>query len=374
MRYVAFLAALLLAAVPNGSTVGDARAIVREAMSQYHLKALIVRITSGGRDVYTVALGESMNGVPATPQMHFRNGAMAFTYMSTLLLEMVDEKKAKLDDKLAKYYPALPHADQITLKDLAAMTSGYADYVYQPEVLRAANLTPFRHWSSQELIAIGIAKPMVFAPGTDWGYSHTNYVILGDVLAKITGMPLERAIRTYVLRPMGLRQTFAFDTPQIPEPVLHAYSSERREDLRVPAGVPFYEDSTYWDPSWTTASGAVEVTDIADMTRSMELAATGALLSKQSHQAQITPYRKGSALPNYGLGVALLGPWIAQVKSFAGSGATTGYLPERHLAITVVTTYAPAAFDSKGDYPNASQAIFASLAQLFAPGTVPKSK
>ena len=81
-----------------------------------------------------------MSGVPATPKMHFRNGAMVFTYMSTLLLELVDRKKVRLDTKLSRFRPVLPYANRITLKNLANMTSGYADYVYQPEVLNGVNL------------------------------------------------------------------------------------------------------------------------------------------------------------------------------------------------------------------------------------------
>jgi len=386
MTTLAAILAILLLASPSAAKVQGARALAQEAMKQYHLKALIVRVTSDGRNVYTAASGESMTGVPASADMHFRNGSMAFTYMSTLLLEMVDRHRASLDDKLAKYFPNLPHAGQITLKDLADMSSGYADYVYQPEVLHGINLDPFRHWSSQELIHIGISKPMMFAPGTNWGYSHTNYVILGGVLEKITGMPLAMAMRKYVFGPMRLAQTYGFDTPAIPEPVLHSYSSERREDLRVPAGLTLYEDSTFWDPSWTTAQGAVEVTDIADMTRSMELVGTGALLSKQSFQAQVGPNlvgfghvdprcpvcRPNTNAFNYGLGVVNLGPWIVQIKNFAGCGATTGYLRSERLAISVITTYMPDAFDAKGNYPNASQAIFASLAQDLAPNTLPK--
>ncbi len=117
-------------------TVAAIQSIARDAMKQYHLKALIVRVTSDEKNVYTAALGESMSGVPATPDMHFRAGSMGFTYMATMLLEFVDQKKLKLDDNLAKFFPDLPHSDQITLKNLANMTSGYADYVYQPEVIR----------------------------------------------------------------------------------------------------------------------------------------------------------------------------------------------------------------------------------------------
>lgn len=379
---VAWLLALPVAA----SESTQIAAIARDAMTRHHLKAIIVRVTSSGRDVYTAALGESMNGVPATSKMHFRNGAMAFTYMAAMLMELVDQKKARLDEKLARYFPSLPFADRISLRNLADMTSGYADYVYQPEVLRGTTLDPFRHWTSDELISIGVRSPMMFAPGTNWGYSHTNYVILGRVLEKITGMPLAAGLQRYVMGPMKLAQTRSFDTPEIPEPVLHAYSSERRSELHIPGGTAFYEESTFWDPSWTTANGAVQVTDITDMVRSMELVGSGTLLSKASAAAQLSPNlagfghadpkcsacRRNTVEFNYGLGVVNLGPWVTQIKSFAGCGGTVGYLPSRRLAVAVVTTYTPSAFDAEGNYPNASQSIFAALAERLAPGTLPK--
>jgi CubicO group peptidase (beta-lactamase class C family) len=141
--------------------------IIHDAMKQYGLKAIIVAVNSGGQNIYTEAAGESMTGVGATVPMHFRNGAMAFTYISTMLLELVDQKKVSLDTKLSAFLPDLPNADRITLKNLANMTSGYADYVYQPELTHALYLDPFRQWSSDELIRIGTSKPMMFEPGTN---------------------------------------------------------------------------------------------------------------------------------------------------------------------------------------------------------------
>src|SRR3954447_12581637 len=99
-------------------------------------------------------------------------------------MELVDRKEVKLKDTLDNFLPDLPHAGRITLKNLANMTSAYADYVYQTEVLHGVTLHPFRQWTSEELIRIGVSKPMMFEPGTNWGYSHTNYVILGRVLEK----------------------------------------------------------------------------------------------------------------------------------------------------------------------------------------------
>ena len=81
-------------------------------MASEHLKAVIVRVTVDGQEVVTEAVGESMTGVPATTNMHFRNGAVAISYVSTLLLKLVDEQKVSLDDKLSKFLPEIPHADR----------------------------------------------------------------------------------------------------------------------------------------------------------------------------------------------------------------------------------------------------------------------
>jgi CubicO group peptidase (beta-lactamase class C family) len=273
------------------------------------------------------------------------------------------------------------------------MTAGYADYVYQPEVLHAVVFEPFRQWSAEELIQIGTSKPMMFEPGTNWGYSHTNYVILGRVLEKITGMPLAEAMQKYIFGPMDLQQTQSFNTAQIPAPVLHTFSSERRTDLRVPPEVPFYEESTFWNPSWTTAEGAVQTTDITDMTKTMVAVGSGKILSKTSWEAQIGPNlvdfghrdpkcpdcqcpvcRENSTAFNYGLGVLNIGPWIAQSKGFAGCDAMVGYLPSKKLSIAVVVTYSPGAFDEKGNFknPDVSRKVFALLTKALAPDTLPQ--
>jgi CubicO group peptidase (beta-lactamase class C family) len=378
--------ALFPVAVAADATPGESVAtLVRNFMTKNHLKAAIVQVRSGGSDLYTNAFGDSMTGVPATPDMHFRNGALAFTYMATLLLEFVDRKKVTLDTKLSTYFPRLPHADRISLRNLAQMTSGYADYVYQSEVINGVYHDPFRQWTPEELIRIGISKPMQFTPGTNWGYSHTNYVILGRVLEKIAGTPLADALRQNVLEAMGLKQTAAFTTPEIPQPVLHSFSSERREVLGLKPGVPFYEESTYWNPSWTTIEGAVETTDISDLSMSIEAVGLGKLLSPASSAAQIRPSlvgfghaargcpacRENASAFNYGLGVINAGPWITQTLGFAGASGAVGYLPSRKLTIAVEATNGPGAYDEKGNAGLGAVDLLRALADRLAPNTMP---
>jgi len=156
-------------------------------MAKYKLKAIIVRVTTDGHDTYTGALGESMTGVPATMQMRVRNGFMAYSYLTTILFEFIDQRKISLSDKVSKYLPDLPHANQVTIKMLANSTSGYADYVYQPALMNGIYTNPFRQWTGDELIKIGTSAPLTFAPGTNFAYAHTNYAILGTILAKVAG-------------------------------------------------------------------------------------------------------------------------------------------------------------------------------------------
>ena len=90
------------------------------------------------------AWGESMTGVPATPDMHFRNGAVAIAYLGTLLLQLHDQGALALDDPLSTWFPDYPSADRVTPPMLISGTSGYADYVTDEGFLAALHADPFR--------------------------------------------------------------------------------------------------------------------------------------------------------------------------------------------------------------------------------------
>ncbi len=263
--------------------------IVRDTMAQAHLKAVIVRVTVDGKEVVTQAVGESMTGVPATTGMHFRNGAVAISYVSTLLLKLVDEKKISLDDKLSRFLPEIPNAERVTLGQLAQMTSGYVDYVIGNTAMNdALYANPFRRWTTHDLLNFAVNQPLLYEPGTNWNYAHTNYVLLGLALEKATGQEMSKLLTDKVLRPLGLTNTVNSLTPEIPSPVLHAFSSERRAALKIPAGTPFYEESTFWDPSWTITHGAIQTTNIYDMEATAVGIGSGKLLTADSYKKMVS--------------------------------------------------------------------------------------
>src|SRR5438874_9140393 len=321
------------AQTPQPSQASAIATIVQDAMKTEHLRAVIVKVTQGDKVVISQAFGESMTGVPATTAMHFRNGAVAFSYLGTLLMEFVDEHKVKLDDTIDRWMPTLPEANKVTLKMLANQTSGYPDFETDPKWLAAFNADPFHIFTFEERLKIAFSRPLQFDPGTNWSYAHTNFMILGEILSKIGGKPLDVLLREKVLVPMGLKNTTASQTSEMPSPILHAFDSERRTALKIPSNISFYEESTFWNPQWGTPMGANQTTIIDDMATTAVKVGTGALLSKSSYEAMTGPHLLGfgkkqdncapscgpqASVHNYGLGVVRSGSWLLQNPLLGG--------------------------------------------------------
>jgi CubicO group peptidase (beta-lactamase class C family) len=268
------------AAATSKSEQADAiRQVVREAMEQQHLKAVIVSVTIDGKKVLTEAFGESLPGVPATTDMNFRNGAVAFAYVGNLLMQFVDEGKADLDDTIDKWLPDLPDADTVTLRMLANQTAGYPDFEQDPAWRAAYYADPFHSWTFDERMQFVNAQPRPFAPGANWSYSHSNFMILGEALSKIGKQPLATLLQRKVLDPLGLDHTIESETSTIPAPVLHTFSAERRNYFGVPADTPFYEDETSFNTQWGTPVGANQTSTIGDMVDTAVAIVSGKLLS-----------------------------------------------------------------------------------------------
>jgi CubicO group peptidase (beta-lactamase class C family) len=373
-------------AQPQSAESTAIAAIVRKAMDTYQLRAVIVRVTKADKVITTQAFGDSMDGVQATTDMNFRNGAVAFAYIGTLLMKYVEQHKVKLNDTIDHWLPDLPESNKVTLKMLTNQTSGYPDFETDPGWTAAFNTNPFQIFTYEQRVKYAFDRPMQFAPGTNWSYAHTNFMILGKILSMVGKAPLDVLLKKNVLDPMGLTHTAAFTSSYIPEPVLHSYSSERRVQLGIPAGSPFYEEATYFNPAWGTPDGAAETTTIADMTTTAAAIGTGELLSRSSFHAMTDPnllgfgHKQDNCLPscftqvdgyNYGLGIVRSGSWILQNPLVGGYSATEAYLPSQKVSIAVVTTFKEGAFDCQGVEANSSDTLFRLIGVYTSPSDAP---
>jgi D-alanyl-D-alanine carboxypeptidase len=374
----AVVAAVALLAGGTGTAGADARpaggkakarqvvALARGALEQNGLKAVLVRVDVGRRNLVTTALGRSMVGVPATKRMHFRIGAMAIPSLITILLQLRDEDRLSLGDRLSTWFPEFPNADRITLRMLANNTSGYRDYLQgNPMFEEALYADVFRQWRPGELLDYTFARPAACDPGSCFDYSHANFVILGEVLHEVTGKPVAKLMRNRILRPLGLRNTHVSSKPDIEPPVLHAYSSDRGR----------YEDSTFWSPSWSVGPGTIQTSSIRDVARLARAIGTGRLLSRKSHRQQFAPYT--ASLPGfsptlfYGLGVLVVGSWGYQNPDINGYQGVMAYLPQKRISVAIEVTKGQAASLTGKHYGEALLAQIAARLSPRYPVTIP---
>jgi D-alanyl-D-alanine carboxypeptidase len=344
--------------------------IAKADKQQFGLNSVILKVAQGRQNLLTTALGESMTGVPADTDMQFRTGSVGIAYMATILLQLAEHGAVDLDTPVYRWLPKVLQvkgADKITLRQLGASTSGLHDYVVDPDFATEVEARPFRYWTEDDVLAFPFHHDLWYAPGTNWSYSHANFVLEGEALEKITGVPLEDLLKQRILQPLGLDGTSIDAKPPIPYPV-HAFTSERGT----------YEESTYWNPSWTTAHGAILAQNICDLATSAQAIGSGRLLSPAWHRFQLNPGTVGLGDPSkcppgicrlnteaahYGFGVQVINTWVVQNPSFSGYFAIQAYLPARDLSIAVLTTDGPSATPNT----NYAQTIADHIAAYLAP-------
>lgn len=320
------------------------------------LQSLLFTAWHGDQPILTLALGDSFSGVPATAGMHFRAGIMQTEALATILLQLVDEQQVTLNAPIARWLPSLPHAKDVTLEMLADSRSGYADYLSDPRVQKIFEQDPFQPFTADQLVADAMSQPMVFTPGTGFHYAHTNLVVLGLALQKITGESVAQLVQERIISRLGLTNTQIPMSADIQAPVQHAFSRDR--------GV--YEDSTYFDPSWALFSGTI-TSDLHDVAVFQRALGTGSLLSKAGFAAQLSSINAGSGPMTkqlyYGLGVIVANTWILQHARVSGYDVVMAYLPSRDLTI-VVSTALGVPSTAKSGY---SASIFKDAAHALAP-------
>jgi D-alanyl-D-alanine carboxypeptidase len=347
--------------VSAGQARDDIEAIVDDAVESHGLRAALVRVELGDRTLSKLSRGESMAGAPADMRMHFRIGSMAIPHLITLLLQLQDDGRLSLEDPLSNWLPQVANSDEVTLRMLGNSISGYPDWAQGNDSFSdTLSADPFRQWRQSELLKTAFDQPIVCDPGACFHYAHTNFMLLQKVIRKETGESVARLIRRRVFRPFGMRQTKISAEPGIPEPVLHAYYSGRG----------FYEDSTYWSPSWTIGHDTIMTGTIGDLVKAARGIGTGTTLSAESSRDRFAPTTVGlspALTPSFyfGLGILVENDWQWQNPNLTGFTGIQGYFPPRDISVGLTVTNGKAAAATDINY---SQRLFNSITDYLTPG------
>jgi len=313
-----------------GAPAGLVDAAVQAVLTSSGAPSASIAIVRGGQIVYEKAYGSARVGTPAvaaSPAMRYSIGSISKQFTSAALLLLAEEGKLSLDDRVAKWFPELTRANEITVRQLLSMTSGYQDFWPQDYVMPGMlkDTTPaaiMKGWAQ---------KPLDFEPGTRWQYSNTNYVIAGQIVERVSGQPLLAFLRARVFGPLGM--TSVVDTDQAP-----LGAGDPMRYMRYALGPP--REAPKEGKGWMSAAGELAMTaadlarwDIAMMNRAVLKPASYAELEREVLLANGAP-------TGYGLGVnvAVTGGrrQISHGGEVSGFTARNEVYPDEKVAIAVL--------------------------------------
>lgn len=304
---------------------------VPDAMKAAGIPGAMVGIWSrDGEYVKAFGVADTATGSPTRVDFYSRIGSVTKTFTATAVLKLVDEGKVRLDDPIAAYVDGVPDGEAITVRQLAAMRSGLADYSKVEGFDREVAADPRREFSPAELLGWAFSQPAQFPPGERFEYCNTNYILLGILVERVSGMSLADYLTAQVLGPLGLDQTTLPTVNRFPDPHARGYTGPFEE------GGPAI-DATDWTGSLTWAAGAM-TSNLNDMRIWMPALATGALLSPELQQQRLNTTTEPGQAPDfgYGMGVFTVAGWIGHNGSVPGYQTVAIYLPERETTLVVM--------------------------------------
>ncbi|UOQ58808.1 beta-lactamase family protein [Leucobacter allii] len=303
---------------------------------------------------WTVALGlaDVEAGAPTSTEMSWPIRSITKSYTVTLLLQLVDAGELSLDDTLDEYVDGVTNGDEITLLELANMSSGIADYVDEAFIAELAE-NPAHVFSLQELNSGVLGKPARFAPGTAYVYTNANTNLLGAVIERVTGQSYAEALDERILEPLGQKGTrylsdaAGWNGPHAvgyqPDPDTGGLApQEENPSMLGPAGALF---STLDDGRvWAETLGSGPLLD----PRTQELREIG-------HRIETPPYDL------YAVGMGETDGWLGHNGEGLGFTAATFHDPESGASIVV---YMNASNLADGVHP--ADRAFRALAEVLA--------
>jgi D-alanyl-D-alanine carboxypeptidase len=305
-------------------------AAAHEVLAKTGVPSASVAIVRDGRIAYVAAYGDARLSPKkaADPDMRYSIGSISKQFTATAILMLAEEGKLSLDDPVSRFLPDLTRADEVTIRQLLSHTSGYRDYWPQDYV------PPFmeREITAAQILDRWAKRPLDFAPGTQWQYSNTGYVIAGVIVEKAGGIPLLSFLATRVFAPLGMQGVVDIDRERLSgtDPVGY---------LRYALGPPRVAPKE--GKGWLFAAGELAMTP-RDLARWNVALIDQKLLKPESYRAMETEVLlKDGVATGYGLGLDVGMVDGHRMLSHGGevSGFTASNLvfPDDRAAVTVLT-------------------------------------
>lgn len=183
------------------------------------------------------------SGALITRATRFRIGSVSKQFTAAAILKLAEEKRLRLDDRLALFFPEWPRGDEITLRHLLQHSSGIRDFTRDTGF--AANVVgPV---ARADLVQLIRQAPLEFPPGRKVRYSNSGYVVLAEIIERVTGASYEEFLRRTFFTPLGMKETGTYPVQPADPAAARGYAFERGA----------YREAENWHPSWLVGAGGL---------------------------------------------------------------------------------------------------------------------
>ena len=329
--------------------------MVDEVMKKYNIPGAVIGVWEGDKEPYILEKGvsETETNEPMRADQKVRIASNTKTFTGTMILELVKEGKLSLDSKLSEFYPDIPNAEKITIRQMLGMTSGIHGMYDLNGLMNDYYNNPLKHWEPEEIYNIIVKQKPDFEPDEKAEYSDSNYILLGMIAKKVTGKKVEELIHDKIIRFLNLTST-SFPTDSImSSPFAHGYRNYPDKDV--------LSDITTMDPSIAWTGGAM-ISNAYDLNRWVREVYKGTLLNDELQKERLTFRDMGNNL-SYGLAVMKLGNFYGHNGTILGYNTVMLYLPQKDATIIAIINHMN---DAEGDSQPAME-MFGKTAKILYP-------
>jgi len=167
-----------------------------------------VAISQNGKMLYQRTMGNALvkddTSVPADIHTKYRIGSITKMFTAVMVMQLVEEKKLNLNQTIDKYFPGIPNAKLISVKNLLYHRSGLSNYSENDGF--NASLTKAK--PHDEMLAIIAAGKVQFRPDSMASYCNSNYLLLGYIVEQLRGRSYEDVVNERVISKLGLKETY----------------------------------------------------------------------------------------------------------------------------------------------------------------------
>ncbi|MDI9311029.1 MAG: serine hydrolase domain-containing protein [Limnohabitans sp.] len=254
----------------------------------------------------------------ANDKTKYKIGSISKTFTAVMIMQLIEDRKLKLETKLAKYYPQIENANKITIHDLLHHRTGIKDYLNNEDTP-----DPSKPITKEEMINKIAAFKSLFEPNSKYEYSNSNYYLLGRIIEDVTKKDFQTNLQNRIIAKVQLQNTNLSSKADLANNESYSYNILDNKWTKI----------NEWDMS--LAFGAGNITSNADdLTKFFNALFEGKLVKKES-LAEMTQLEQ-----TYGKGLITLP--FAQRKFFGHTGgiegfrSVVGYYPPEKFGVSLI--------------------------------------